>query len=156
MLKPLIAPVTTAVIALALLAGCFPDYFPRRKLKVNLSPVEMAGHWQLTADSADMLARHYVPVTKADSSIDLFADGGCELHKFVDEEDLFSGKATWKLEEGREDSSDRKISVLHIMVHTGERQGTALLYFTRKHRKLILWQYHSDPDGREYIEYERI
>jgi hypothetical protein len=152
MLRPRIA----VLVASVLLTGCLPDYFPRRHLKVNLSPAEMAGHWHLGRDSARMLARYHVPVTSADSWIDFSADGQCELHKFVAEEDVVSGKATWKLDEEREDRGSRLTSVLHITFSTTERPVTFSLYFTRHHRKFVLWQYHSDPDGREYIEYESI
>ena len=152
MLRPRVA----VVIASVFLAGCLPDYFPRRHLKVSLSPAEMAGHWHLGRDSARMLAHYHVDATSADSWIDFSADGSCELHKFVSEEDVVSGKATWKLEEEREDRGSRLTSVLHITFQTSERPVIFSLYFTRRHRKFVLWQYHSDPDGREYIEYESI
>src|SRR5436309_7454279 len=113
MLSTRIAFGTTLLVASALLTSCLPDYFPRRHLTVNLSPAEMAGHWHLGRDSARMLARYHVPATSADSWIDFSPDGQCDLHKFVAEEDVFSGKATWKLNEEREDTSSRSTSVLH-------------------------------------------
>jgi hypothetical protein len=156
MLRTRITFSTTLFVASALLTGCFPDYFPRRQLKVKLSPAEMAGHWHLGRDSARILARYHVPATSADSWIDFSADGRCELHRFVDGEDVVSGSATWKIDEEREDRSSRPTSVLHITFQTTETPVILSLYFTRHHRKFVLWQYHDDPDGREYIEYESI
>ncbi len=116
----------------------------------------MAGEWHLGRDSARMLAHYNVSASPADSWIDFSADGQCELHKFVSEEDVFSGKATWKVDDEHEDQGSPLTSVLHIIFQTAERPVTFSLYFTRRHDKYVLWQYHSDPDGREYIEYERI
>src|SRR5436853_7883276 len=130
MLRPRVA----VLVASVFLAGCLPDYFPRRHLNVKLSPAEMAGHWHLSRDSARMLAHYHVPATSADSWIDFSANGQCDLHKFVSEENVFSGKATWKLEEEREDRSSRSASVLHITFQTAERPVTFSLYFTRQHR----------------------
>ena len=138
--------------ALIFLASCFPDYFPRRKLKVNLSPADIAGEWHLRKDSAKMLQRYRVVVTEADSFVEFLADGRCELHKFVDEEQALSGPGSWKLEK---DPLEKDVSVIHIAYRTAERSFVSSLYFTRSHGKVVLWQYHSDPDGREYVEYER-
>ena len=152
----MLRPRAAILIAAILLTGCFPDYFPRRHLRVKLSPDDMAGHWHLGRDSARMLAHYHVAASSADSWIDFASDGQCELHKFVSEEDVFSGKATWTLDEERDDRSSRTTSVLQITLQTPERPVKFSLYFTRYHHKLVLWQYHSDPDGREYIEYESI
>jgi hypothetical protein len=153
MLRPRVA----VLVASVLLTGCFPDYFPRRHLKVNLSPAEMAGRWRLDQDSARMLSHYRVPVSPENSWIDFSADGQCELHNFVDEEQMLSGKATWKIDEEPDHAwGTRSTSVLHVRLQTQERPVTFSLYFTRHHGKFVLWQYHSDPDGREYIEYESI
>jgi hypothetical protein len=153
----MLRPRAAVLIALAVLTGCFPDYFPRHHLRVKLSPTDMAGHWHLGRDSARMLARYRVPVSTANSWIDFFTDGQCELHNFVDEEQVLTGKATWKLDEEPDQAwGTRSTSVLHIMFQTPERPVTFSLYFTRHHHRYVLWQYHSDPDGREYIEYESI
>jgi len=112
----------------------------------------MAGHWQLTNASARMLARYRVSVTPTDSFIEFFADGRCELHKFVDQEDAISGAGNWKIEQN---PIQAKSSVMHIAYRTAQRPFVSSLSFTRRQGKIILWQYHSDPDGREYVEYER-
>lgn len=147
-----IASRSAIIVALVLLSSCFPDYFPRRKLKVNLSPTDVAGEWHLNKESARMLEHYRVAVSPADSFIEFFADGRCELHKFVEEEEAITGPATWKI---GNDAIDRKVSVMHITYRTAERQFTSSLNFTRRQGKIIMWQYHSDPDGREYTEYQR-
>jgi hypothetical protein len=152
----MLTPRIAVVVASALLTGCLPDYFPRRHLRVSLSAAEMARHWHLGRDSAQMLAQYNVPASFADSWIDFSPDGRCELHKFVSDQQVFSGNATWKIDEERADRGSRPTSVLHIAFQTPERPVIFSLYFTRRHHRFVLWQYHSDPDGREYIEYESI
>jgi hypothetical protein len=88
------------------------------------------------------------------SFIDLSADGRADLRDFVGDVDLYSGAATWTIGNESDYSSKRKFSVLRI-TRLGEK-GFFSLYFTKRHGKIIMWQYHNDPDGREYIEYERI
>ena len=88
------------------------------------------------------------------SFIELAADGRCDLHDFVAGEDLYSGAGTWKVEEESDYGSKRRFSVLRI-TRSGER-GFSSFHFTKRRGKIIIWQYHSDPDGREYVEYERI
>jgi hypothetical protein len=141
-----------ALVTVTLLAGCLPDYFPRRKLRLS-SQEQLAGRWQLTRDSATMMDRYLMRTPKA-SFIDLTADGRCDLHDFVSEEDLYSGAGSWKTEDESDYGSKRKFSVLHI-TRLGEK-GFFSLYFAKRHGKIIMWQYHGDPDGRQYIEYERI
>jgi hypothetical protein len=141
-----------ALVTVTLLAGCLPDYFPRRKLRLS-SQEQLAGRWQLTRDSAKMMDR-YLMRTPEVSFIDLTADSRCDLHDFVYGEDFYSGAVSWKTEEESDYGSKRTFSVLRI-TKLGEK-GFFSLYFTKRHGKIIMWQYHSDPDGREYIEYERI
>ena len=145
------------LIALVLLTGCFPDYFPRHHLRVELSPMDMAGHWHLGRESARMLKRYHIPASTANSWIDFSSDGHCGLHNFVDDDQVLSGKATWKLDEEPDQGwGTRSTTVLHIMLQTAERSDTISLYFTRRHHRYVLWQYHGDSDDREYIEYESI
>ena len=141
-----------ALITITLLAGCLPDYFPRRKLRLS-SQEQLAGHWQLTRNSANMIDRYLMRTPEA-SFIDLAVDGRCDLHDFAFDEDLYSGAATWKTEDESDDGSKRKFSVLRI-TKLG-KQGFFSLYFTKRHGRIIMWHYHGDPDSREYIEYERI
>jgi hypothetical protein len=136
-------------------AACFPDYFPRQQLREHVADQQMIGRWQLTTDSAKMLARYRVPVTSKESTIEFSSDHRCQLRNFVDEYSLVSGAGTWKIEYRPEFDSEPKISLLQVGFQTAERPITSTLYFTHKRRKLVLWQYHSDPDAREYIEYER-
>ena len=136
----------------ALLAGCLPDYFPRRKLKLS-SQEQLAGRWQLTRDSLKMMDRYLMRTPQA-SFIELAADGRCDLHDFVAGEDPYSGTGTWKIEEKSDYRSKRRFSVLRIT--RLREKGVFSFYFTKRHGKIILWQYHGDPDGREYVEYERI
>src|SRR6266404_9576093 len=151
----LVASATAMLVVSALLTSCLPDYFPRRKLKVNLSGADMAGNWKLTTSSAKILTLVYhVSIKPNESAIEFFADGRCELRDFIGEdEDVHSGAATWKIEQ---DSLEPKASVLHISYRTPERPVTFSLSFTRRRGKIILWQYHGDPDSREYVEYERV
>jgi len=141
-----------ALVTITLLAGCLPDYFPRRKLRVS-SQEHLDGRWQLTRDSANMMDGYLMKTLEA-SFIDLAADGNCNVQEFTAGEDLYSGADTWKIEDESDYGSKRKFSLLHI-ARLGER-GFFSLYFTRRDGKIILWQYHGDPDGREYVEYERI
>jgi hypothetical protein len=153
MLRPRVA----VLILLSLLTGCLPDYFPRRQLRVKLSPGDMAGHWHLGRDSAGMLAHYHIPASSADSWIDFSSDGQCELHNFVDGDEVYAGKGTWTIDKEPDYAwGTRSTSVLHIRFQTAGRLAISSLYFTRRHHKYVLWQYHNDPDGREYIEYESI
>ena len=93
-----------------------------------------------------MMAR-YLMRSPAESFIILAADGSCELRDFIAGEDLYSGVGTWKIEGESDYGSKREFSVLHFTV-SGER-GLFSLYFTRRRGKIIFWQYHGDPDGRE-------
>jgi hypothetical protein len=143
------------LVAVTLLSGCLPDHFPRRQLRLSGSDRQIAGHWRLRPKSANMMDK-YLMRTPEVSRIDLSPDGRCDLRDFVDGEDLHSGAGTWKIEDESDDGSKRKHSVLRIGFPIHGKQGFFSLYFTRRHGKIILWQYHGDPDGREYVEYERI
>jgi hypothetical protein len=152
MLKPGAASII-ALVVITLLTGCLPDYFPRRKLRVTGSDHQIVGRWQLTSESATMMSHYSLHPLKA-SSLELSAGGHCELRDFTTGEDAYSGTGTWAIEEESDDGSKRKFSVLRVAI--SREAGFFSLYFTKRHRKIILWQYHDDPDGRQYVEYERI
>ena len=99
-----------------------------------------------------MLRRqHYV--TEADSFIEFFADGRCEMHKFDDGFNAITGPGTWKI--AQDDPDDKRASVMHIAYRTAERSSISDMYFTRQHGKIVLWQWVGDPDSRDYAEYQR-
>src|SRR2546421_1273458 len=124
-----------ALVTITLLTGCLPDYFPRRKLRLS-SQEQLAGRWQLTRDSADMMDK-YLMRTPEVSFIVLTAEGRCDLHDFVSEEDFYSGAASWKTEDENDYGSKRQFSVLRI-TRLGKK-GFFSLYFTKRHGKIIMW-----------------
>jgi hypothetical protein len=134
-----------AFVTLTLLAGCLPDYFPRRNLG-GVSESEVVGKWKLT--------QSYPPAAwSEDAGAEFFGGGHCTLHKFADGDDEISGDYTWQVDV----EADSKASVLHITgFGTPQHPLRISFHFTRKHGKLVLWDYVGDPDGRHYIEYERI
>lgn len=139
------AVLVITLVMLTLLAGCLPDYFPRRKLG-GISESEVVGKWKLT--------QSYPPAAwSEDAGAEFLAGGHCTLHKFADGDDEISGDYTWQVDV----EDDSKASVLHITgFGTPQHPQWISFYFTRKHGKLVLWDYIGDPDGRHFIEYERI
>jgi hypothetical protein len=139
------AALVIALVLLTLLTGCLPDYFPRRKL-AGISESEVIGKWKLT--------QSYPPaVLPEDAGAEFLAGGRCTLHKFADGEDEISGDYTWQVDV----EDDSKASVLYIAgFGTPQHPQRKSFYFTRKHGKLVLWNYIGDPDARHYIEYERM
>jgi hypothetical protein len=144
--RPSITRLAAAVLVGALLVGCpFVDYFPRRPLK-NVSESQVVGKWKLTKS-------HPPAAWAEDATAEFHADGTCSLHKFAHGDDETSGSYGWRID--LEDGS--KASVLYITgFGTPQHPLTISFRFTRKHGKLVLWQYVGDPDSGNYIEYERI
>jgi len=139
------ATATIAIVMAALLAGCLPDYFPRRKLR-GISEAQVVGKWKLT--------QSYPPAAwSEDAQAEFFAGGRCTLHKFAYGDDETSGDYTWQIDV----EAGSKGSVLRVTgFGTPQHPLWMSFYFTRQHGKLVLWQYIGDPDSRQYIEYERI
>src|ERR1700744_2605578 len=143
--RPLTVRLAVGVLVGSLLLGCpFVDYFPRRPLR-GISASEV-GKWTLT--------RSAPPAGSAeDAGAEFLADGKCVLHKFAHGDDETSGDYTWQVDV----EAGSKASVLRITgFGTPQNPQWISFHFTRKHGKLVLWDYISDPDATRYIEYERI
>ncbi len=114
----LVASATAMLVVSALLTSCLPDYFPRRKLKVNLSGADMAVNWQLTTSSAKILTRVYhVSIKPNESAIEFFADGRCELRDFIGEdEDVHSGRSNLENRTGFARAKGERVA--HQLSHT--------------------------------------
>ena len=146
----------TVALVIFLLTSCLPDYFPRRDVRDKISEGQVVGRWHLSAESAEMLAGNNIPVDH-DSAVEFFPDGACLLRNFVIGEESFSERGTWKIDHDvMADRTKPRKNVLRIFttLPSGE-QAVDSFFFWRHHRKLILYQYHGDPDGREHVDYER-
>ena len=138
------------------LQSCLPDYFPRRDLKETISEEQVIGRWHLTEESAAMLDRRGLTASSRDSTVEFFRDGRCILHNFVYGDDPITDDGTWKIQHDvAEGGGSFRKNELRITVMSSGKPGICFINFCRKHKRLFLWQYHGDPDGREYIEYER-
>lgn len=147
--------VTAAATAMLLLQSCFPDYFPRRHLKEEISDEQMVGRWHLTKESAVMLDLHGLTVSSRDSTVEFFRDGRALLHDFVCGDDLITQSGTWKVEHDvAVGGGSFKKNELRITVISSDKPTVCFVDFFRKGKRLLLWQYHGDPDGRQYIEYQ--
>lgn len=149
-----IVVILTAVTLLH--TSCLPDYFPRRQIKERVFEEQVTGRWHLTGKSVAMLNRHQINVQSGASTADLSADGRCLLHDFAYGDLLISGTGTWKVEHDvAEGGGSFKKNELQIDVTSDKKPGLCFFNFSREHKHLIFWQYYTDPDSREYIEYER-
>jgi hypothetical protein len=132
-----------------LLAGCLPDYFPRKPLR-GITEADVIGKWKLT--------RSAPPAASADDGeAEFFAGGHCRLRNFAHEDDESSGSYTWRIELDNTITRGSPVSVLEISgLGKPDHPLIARFYFTRLKGKLVFWENIGDPDSRNYLEYERI
>lgn len=148
--------IMTALAALLLLQSCLPNYFARRPLKEEISKGQVVGRWRLTKESAAMLDLHGLTVNSRDSTVEFFGEGRCVLQNFVYGDDLITQPGTWTIEHDvAEGGGSFKKNELRIAIISSGKPRICFLDFGRERNRFLLWRYHGDPDGRNYVDYER-
>lgn len=137
--------------------GCavpLPDLDLKRTVKRD----EIIGVWVLTPHSKDMIAKQKSAGTKPEKChIKFSPDGTCEFHsaysKGIDVVYLqSSGK--WVLEHDTDgDSNVKKKNALRLLMQSSEFYSNTYLNCMEENGKLILWNFHGDPDSMDLIEY---
>ena len=138
------------------LAAC-GDFAPDRNLRRHASAEEIVGTWRLLPSSLNVLKKEaqYSPVEISRPHDIVFrSDGSCHFRsadEFSPERaEYFDTEASWKLVHDPP-FSDGKRNEVQIIVGV---RGITLNLAEVNHR-LHLWQFWGDPDGWQFLEYEK-
>jgi len=146
-------------IALLGLTGCLPDYFPPTHVERRLGAKDLVGVWSLTTPSRELLGEmSLVDSSSCEGSIRFDPSGMCSFQSYSQSNEMcIVARGTWNLTYGDNLAiRGRKANVLEIWLDvkrpTGKRSYERL-FFTEKHRSLILWHPLGDADARIFGEY---
>ena len=145
------------------LTGCGAYLPPDRNVTDTLGEREVVGTWKMCSNSVALLIHDGFPANLTNRyTITFNADGTCRfqsVESFGNKNRFVAGNGTWKLEHDTQgDSNIKKKNALEFELRVeGQSDNEHLneyLNFTRENGALILWNYHSDPDLWEFIEYK--
>jgi hypothetical protein len=146
-----------ASLAVLVLLGC--QHSESRFAGRSISASELLGTWQATDFSLQCLAK--LPtvghLTKRENLITLRRDGKCSARGYLNPSENPGGanatnayeiidECTWELRRGRHDE---------LTIRDRSRIA-ATFFFDDSGNKLVLWQYVTDPDAWQYVEFEKL
>jgi hypothetical protein len=162
-------------LLIALILGCvsicifsIPFMFFINNLAGALTPIpdmnryvtqeDLIGVWIHTPSTERIIARYKPSGTRPTKChLALYRDGTCDFDSVYGRYDSFAYRKTsgnWILEHDTEGNSNiRKKNAIAFDMKSREFAGNMYLNITEKKGKLILWEWHGDPDSREFIEY---
>jgi hypothetical protein len=136
-------------------SGCGSYCAPNRNIRDRIGESSVVGTWRLTEESLRNLAQDgFRRESSHRYTITFRADHTCELASVVvfTESAYIVAPCTWRLEHDVDDGSTA--NRLQIEVHSQPRLFYSL-DFAREDGVLILWEYYSDPDLWQFLEYTR-
>jgi hypothetical protein len=149
----------SCLLLLSILAsGCGSYCAPNRNIRDRVAETVVVGTWQLTDESLRNLARDGF---RRDPShrytITVNANHTCDFASVVQFADIgyIKTPCTWRLEHDVEGSSGRQANVLRADIPHGKSPFTLSLNFAREDGVLILWEFYSDPDLWQFLEYKK-
>jgi hypothetical protein len=129
---------------------------PNRHLKQAVTEAEMLGQWSLISNSLALLKRDGITIpTKTNYGFTLESNSVLRFESIWDAaggHQWLDVSGTWKLEHGDGSIGNPK-NELVLRLNVKGKDWVFSLYFDRKKEGIILWNYHGDPDGLEYLEY---
>jgi len=145
-------------ILLLFLACC--QYSENRYARHTVLPAQLTGTWHATDFSLKCVAKlpNEGRLTRAENEIVLKPDGSCSARGYLNpmadppprfgstnKYETFGPGCTWTLRSGRHQE---------LLISDGGKHAVSF-YFDDSEGKLILWQYVTDPDAWQYVEFER-
>jgi hypothetical protein len=126
-------------------------------VKELVTEAEILGQWSLTSNTLAMLKRDGVTIpAKANYGFTLHSNSVLRFESIYGgpgDYHWFEVPGTWKLEHGDGSRKSPKNELVLRLNVKGE-DWVFMLNVAREKARLILWNYHSDPDdGAEYFEY---
>ncbi|MHC4167440.1 MAG: hypothetical protein ACYSWQ_10820 [Planctomycetota bacterium] len=131
---------------------------PAPDLRRYVTQEELVGVWVPTAATQRIIAKEEPSGTEPlKCYITLHADGTCEFDSVYDHHyspAYRKSPGTWTLEHDTEGNSNvRKKNAIAFDMESKEFAGNMYLNLKEKKGKLVLWEWHGDPDSWEFIEY---
>ena len=152
------------VLSLILLAnlGCFwllP--IPDRDLNEYVSEEDVVGVWSLSHDSLDLLVRDGFRSDETHQyEIEFLSNGEVVFRSVVS----YFGRGTyyemegkWKLEHDTTGNSNgEKKNVIRMEFNHSDGPRGLYLNFDKQGEDLVLWEFYSDPDLQDFMEYTKV
>lgn len=131
---------------------------PPPDLRRYVTQDELVGVWIHTASTERLIARDKPSGTRPlKCQLTLRSDGTCDFDSVYGlYYSLAYRKSTgsWKLEHDTDGNSNRRRkNAIAFDMESPEFAGNMYLNLKEKNGKLILWEWHGDPDSWEFIEY---
>jgi len=139
------------------LSGCGNYFMPDRNVREQLAVDVVVGTWELTQGSLKLLARDgFRDDQPRRYELSFKPDGTCSYDSVLDlrEIEYLSTPCAWVLEhDTRGNSNIKKKNALRLDFPVHGTTFRMYLNFAREDGRLLLWEYHRDPDSWEFIEY---
>ncbi len=131
---------------------------PDPDLRRYVTKDELIGVWVPTPDTERIIARDKPSGTRPTKcQLILYKDGTCEFDSVYGDFDSFAYRKSsglWRLEHDTKGNTNRrKKNAIAFDMDSREFAGNMYLNLKERNGKLILWEWHDDPDSREFIEY---
>ena len=131
---------------------------PSPDMKRYVTQDELIGVWIHNTNTENIIKRDKPSGTRPlKCQLILNKDGTCEFDSVYGKYDSFAyrkSKGSWTLEHDTSgDSNIQKKNAVAFDMEEKEFAGNMYLNIKEQDGKLILWQWHDDPDSREFIEY---
>lgn len=143
----------------AMSAACGSYCAPNRNIRDRVDDLAVVGSWRLTEESLRNLVRDgFRRETSHAYTITFRANHTCEFASAVQFLDSAyrESPCTWRLDYDAEGSSGRQANLLSLDIPDRTTPFTISLNFAREEGVLILWEYYSDPDLWQFLEYKRV
>jgi hypothetical protein len=131
---------------------------PPPDLRRYVTQNELIGVWIHNSSTERIIARDKPSGTRPSKChLTLHRDGTCDFDSVYGSYDSFAyrkSSGSWTLEHDTEGNSNRrKKNAIAFDMDSPEFAGNMYLNIKEKKGKLILWEWHEDPDSWEFIEY---
>lgn len=131
---------------------------PPPDLRRYVTQDELIGVWIHNSSTERIIARDKPSGTRPSKChLTLHRDGTCDFDSVYGSYDSFAyykSSGSWTLEHDTEGNSNRrKKNAIAFDMESPEFAGNIYLNIKEKKGKLILWEWHEDPDSWEFIEY---
>jgi hypothetical protein len=147
------------LLLLALLvSGCGSYCTPNRHVRDRLDESVLLGTWRLTEESLKLAVKEGL---RRDASqrytITFNADHTCGWDSVLEFDGIEYEKApcSWKLEHDVDLSGRKVANFLDFVIQRRNARFSTGSNFAREDGVLILWEYYSDPDLWEFLEYKK-
>jgi hypothetical protein len=156
-------PATRYIAFVVVLAATFPGCrgLPSRDLDEYVGEADVVGTWRLTDASLRLLRGDgFVTSDEHLYQITFRADGHCLYSSVLiasDPDEYVNVEGRWELEHDTTGDSNIVVkNAVDLRLDLGDGGYHGHLHFHKRDGRLILWEFHTDPDAWEFVEYEKI